>query len=94
MKGRISLVLFAATLYLCPVVSYAEEKRMDKAMMTALCQLAQYCSYLVLVIALGMLFLSYRSENGDMKVNALKLFGAFVLLFALLPLAKAAGFAY
>ena len=93
MKSKVT-VFTAANLILCPTFVYAEERRMDIAMMTALAQMIQYCSWLVFVIGIGMLIFSYQSQNGDMKANALKVLAAFTAMFFLLPLMRAVGFAY
>ena len=77
-----------------PSIVYAEERRMDKAMMTALCTLMQMASGLLLVLAAGFFIISFKDKNPDMKSNSMKLFGAFLVCLLMLPLMRAAGFAY
>lgn len=77
-----------------PMVAYAEERRMDKAMMTALCQLMQISSGLFLMIAIGMYILAFKGDQPDFKGKANKMMLVFLVTFLMLPLMKMAGFAY
>ena len=90
-----SLILSSQILY--PTVAYAwdagDSSRFDHQFMRAILTIAQYVSFIPLVIGVAFLFVAYKEDDATNKVQAFKCLGLAVFLWCLLPAAKAGGFA-
>lgn len=90
---KINSIILSISLF--PMQAFAAEtQRMDMKMLKAILTFLRYCSYPILILAIGMFIFSLYDVDGAKKTNYLKMFGVSMLLWSLLPLARASGLCY